>query len=89
MSIEKNVIPYALNIFSQCEKIFTWLIFRRDGLKMKIKKSGTSTGRIPGSFNWTAQAEKRNAENLLVITDTELIKKYQKRFEHLWGKGRS
>jgi len=43
---------------------------------------------ITGSFNWTAQAEIRNAENLLIIEDPELIKKYSERFEYLWNKGR-
>lgn len=42
---------------------------------------------ITGSFNWTAQAEKYNAENLLLIDDPALIKKYQERFESLWNKG--
>lgn len=41
-----------------------------------------------GSFNWTAQAEKYNAENLLRMTDPALIKPYQERFNYLWGKGR-
>ena len=43
---------------------------------------------ITGSFNWTGQAEKKNAENLLILTDKELIMKYHKRFEYLWNKGR-
>ncbi len=41
-----------------------------------------------GSFNWTAQAEKYNAENLLSIDDPALIKKYQERFDSLWERGR-
>jgi len=39
---------------------------------------------ITGSFNWTATAEQKNEENLLVISDINLIKKYQERFENLW-----
>lgn len=42
-----------------------------------------------GSFNWTAQAEKYNAENLLLIDDPALINKYQERFDYLWGQGRA
>ena len=43
---------------------------------------------VTGSFNWTAQAEKFNAENLLLLTDPTLIKAYQERFNYLWEKGR-
>jgi phosphatidylserine/phosphatidylglycerophosphate/cardiolipin synthase-like enzyme len=32
---------------------------------------------ITGSYNFTASAEKRNAENLLIIDDKELAKKYK------------
>ena len=39
---------------------------------------------ITGSFNWTATAEEKNEENLLIITDQALITKYQERFEYLW-----
>jgi hypothetical protein len=38
------------------------------------------------SYNRTGQAEK-NAENPLIVTDKELIKKYQKRLEYLWNNG--
>jgi len=53
-------------------------------------KVGIIDGKImfTGSFNWTAQAEKYNAENLLVIDDPVLINKYQERFDFLWDKGR-
>ncbi len=40
---------------------------------------------LTGSFNWTASAEKRNEENLLVATDKELSEKYSDRFNHLWS----
>ena len=32
---------------------------------------------LTGSFNWTISAEKRNAENLLLITDKHIAKKYK------------
>jgi phosphatidylserine/phosphatidylglycerophosphate/cardiolipin synthase-like enzyme len=47
---------------------------------------------LTGSFNWTVTADKRNAENLLIISDVELAKKYTKQFKHLWsqsGEGQS
>ncbi|MBF0503840.1 MAG: phospholipase D family protein [Candidatus Omnitrophica bacterium] len=40
---------------------------------------------LTGSFNWTTSADKKNAENLLVISDKELGQKYAKQFKHLWG----
>ena len=40
---------------------------------------------LTGSFNWTASADKKNAENLLVISDKELAQKYAKHFKHLWS----
>ncbi len=40
---------------------------------------------LTGSFNWTVSADKKNAENLLVITDKELARKYTKEFKHLWN----
>lgn len=39
---------------------------------------------ITGSFNWTPTAENKNAENLLVMDDNNLIKKYRTEFEELW-----
>ena len=43
---------------------------------------------ITGSFNWTATAQEKNQENLLIIKDSSLIKDFSARFEMLWEKGR-
>jgi len=40
---------------------------------------------LTGSFNWTASAEKRNDENLLILTDKELAEKYTNQFKYLWS----
>lgn len=40
---------------------------------------------ITGSYNWTASAGERNDENLLVIDDKNVIKKYQTQFNNLWN----
>jgi phosphatidylserine/phosphatidylglycerophosphate/cardiolipin synthase-like enzyme len=40
---------------------------------------------LSGSYNWTITADKRNAENLLVITDKGLAGKYEKQFKLIWG----
>ncbi len=40
---------------------------------------------LTGSFNWTASADKRNEENLLVINDKELSGKFEERFDYLWS----
>lgn len=39
---------------------------------------------VTGSFNWTQSAERKNRENLLILDDTALIKKYQAEFEKVW-----
>ncbi len=43
---------------------------------------------ITGSFNWTATAEEKNEENLLIIDELQAIEKYQQRFDYLWNNGR-
>ncbi|MEN3190484.1 MAG: phospholipase D-like domain-containing protein [Atribacterota bacterium] len=40
---------------------------------------------ITGSYNWTASAGERNDENLLVIDDKNIVKKYQNQFNNLWN----
>ena len=40
---------------------------------------------LTGSFNWTISADKKNAENLLSITDKDIAQKYAKQFKHLWS----
>lgn len=40
---------------------------------------------ITGSFNWTASAERENQENLLIITEENVVKQYAQRFEMLWA----
>lgn len=39
---------------------------------------------LTGSYNWTASANSRNDENLMVIDDPEIIARYQNQFEKLW-----
>lgn len=66
--------------------------------KSHLLQSGESQGRmhhkfaiiddkilITGSYNWTASAEKRNDENLLIFNNTpNLIKAYRKEFDKIW-----
>lgn len=42
---------------------------------------------ITGSYNWSASAEKRNDENLLVVRSLEVAKAYETEFQKLWGQG--
>ena len=37
-----------------------------------------------GSFNWTANGEKYNHENVIFFTDPELIRAFRQEFEKLW-----
>ena len=40
---------------------------------------------LTGSLNWTASADRKNAENLLIMTNKELAQKYAKQFKFLWS----
>jgi len=40
---------------------------------------------ITGSYNWTASADKRNNENLLVIHDAKIAQEYSVEFNRLWN----
>ncbi len=40
---------------------------------------------ITGSYNWTASADKRNNENLLVIHDAKMAQEYSAEFNRLWN----
>ncbi len=42
---------------------------------------------LTGSFNWTANAEARNDENLLIIKSHEIAAKYAATFQTLWSAG--
>jgi phosphatidylserine/phosphatidylglycerophosphate/cardiolipin synthase-like enzyme len=51
---------------------------------MVIDKKTVQTG----SFNYTTSAEKRNAENVVVIRDKKIAKKYGENWEKLWDESR-
>jgi cardiolipin hydrolase len=37
-----------------------------------------------GSYNWTLESEEQNHENLLILRNSEQVKKFQREFEALW-----
>ncbi|MEM1518588.1 MAG: phospholipase D-like domain-containing protein, partial [Nitrososphaerota archaeon] len=39
---------------------------------------------ITGSYNWSAAAEDKNDENLVVLRDEEVAQLYRKEFERVW-----
>ncbi|MEM2988730.1 MAG: phospholipase D-like domain-containing protein, partial [Candidatus Bathyarchaeia archaeon] len=41
---------------------------------------------ITGSFNWTASAEARNNENMIVIRSAQIAALYEEEFERVWGR---
>lgn len=41
---------------------------------------------ITGSFNWTASAEARNNENMIVIRSAQVAALYEEEFERVWGR---
>jgi len=40
---------------------------------------------LTGSYNWIERAEKFNYENVIVIDEPEVVKKYKGEFEKLWS----
>lgn len=43
---------------------------------------------LTGSYNWTNNAENRNYENAVFISDPDIIKRYQKEFNIIWDNAR-
>lgn len=41
---------------------------------------------ITGSFNWTASAEARNNENMIVIRSAQIAALYEEEFERIWSR---
>ena len=41
-----------------------------------------------GSFDWSEASEKWNDENILLLSETEVVLSYQKEFERLWREER-
>lgn len=42
---------------------------------------------VTGSYNWTASAERYNRENLVVLEDPLVTKRFQEEFNRLWTEG--
>jgi phosphatidylserine/phosphatidylglycerophosphate/cardiolipin synthase-like enzyme len=40
---------------------------------------------VTGSYNWSAAAEEKNDENLVVIRDREVAGAYEREFERIWS----
>ena len=43
---------------------------------------------MAGSFNWTEASEKWNYENILILTEEEVVAAYQREFDRLWREKR-
>jgi phosphatidylserine/phosphatidylglycerophosphate/cardiolipin synthase-like enzyme len=43
---------------------------------------------VTGSFDWSETSEKWNYENILIISDPEVVASYQKEFDRLWREKR-
>ena len=51
--------------------------------KMAIVDGETA---LTGSYNWTDESEKSNFENLVIIRDSEQVKRFAREFEALWSR---
>ena len=43
---------------------------------------------VTGSFDWSEASEKWNDEDILILSETEVVMSYQKEFERLWREKR-
>ena len=59
-------------------------IYRGDGLMHNKFMIVDSTTVLTGSFNWTASAENKNYENVIIIKSRELAEQYEAEFGDLW-----
>lgn len=39
---------------------------------------------VTGSFNWTANADEKNAENMVILRLKRVVEEYESEFERLW-----
>lgn len=39
---------------------------------------------VTGSFNWTANADEKNAENMVILRLKRVVEEYENEFERLW-----
>lgn len=45
---------------------------------------GDKNAVLTGSYNWSVNAEKNNAENFVIIRLTKVVKAYQVEFDRIW-----
>jgi phosphatidylserine/phosphatidylglycerophosphate/cardiolipin synthase-like enzyme len=43
---------------------------------------------ITGSYDWSRALERWNYENVLILTDSEVVASYQREFDRLWREKR-
>ena len=43
---------------------------------------------ITGSYNWSGASQRWNYDNILILSDSEVVASYQKEFERLWREKR-
>jgi phosphatidylserine/phosphatidylglycerophosphate/cardiolipin synthase-like enzyme len=74
-----NRNKYSPAAFFEHEGIPVWIDYKPNIAHNKIMVSD-NTKIITGSFNFSKNAQDRNAENLLIITDPDLASKYTSNF---------
>ena len=57
---------------------------RPGSIFVRYNSCGDSNAVGTGSFNWTASADQRNAENFVIIRLKYIVEEFQDEFEYLW-----
>lgn len=69
-------------------------VFTNEGISLRMDKTSNHMHHkfaifdksilVNGSFNWTRSASRYNHENIMVISDKNLVSRFSKTFESLW-----
>jgi phosphatidylserine/phosphatidylglycerophosphate/cardiolipin synthase-like enzyme len=87
-----------LSIFDEAQLTkFSNIIFELNNADIVFKTIGKAASRmhhkfliidknkvITGSFNWTHQANKSNMENIIIVENQNIVKKYMDEFDRIW-----
>jgi phosphatidylserine/phosphatidylglycerophosphate/cardiolipin synthase-like enzyme len=81
----RECYQHAVSAYSFTSKPISLALLaaRKRGVDVRVVVDGVTAE--TGSFNFTASAGSKNAENVLVLHDPAVAERYQREWERLWG----